>query len=122
LNSFQKKQRLEEWIHTDRPELAIVEPQLYERTQKLLADGRRRNAPRPKHDYLLSRRVKCACGDHQKAEYEARLTLVRITDEDIDTVEKFCEEIRQELDEGGTSSLPPSAASLKSYASPLHSV
>ena len=26
---------------------------------------------------------------------------MRITDEDIDTVEKLCEEIRQELDEGG---------------------
>ncbi|MFN8566216.1 MAG: hypothetical protein U0Z44_01575 [Kouleothrix sp.] len=37
----------------------------------------------------------------KKAEYEAQLTSVRITDEDIDTIEKFCEEIREELDEGG---------------------
>ncbi len=39
--------------------------------------------------------------ERRKAEYEARLTAVRITDEDIDTVDKFCDEIRQELDEGG---------------------
>lgn len=217
----------EEWIRTDRPELAIIEPALFERTQKMLADGRRRNAPRAKHEFLLSRRVTCVCGYHmvahssqargyrypyyvcpsksrqfrrrcdmpqyrvkmvdaalwewvealvrnprallegyrklqstvddtnrdalehiasydvakqryeeklksyaelyanklitldimrekkteydgliaeaeaKKAEYEAQLTSVRITDEDIDTIEKFCEEIREELDEGG---------------------
>ena len=41
---------------------AIVSPELWQAVQEKLATGRIEKAPKPKYQYLLSRRIKCSCG------------------------------------------------------------
>jgi len=44
------------------PELAIISKEDYQKICELFAEGRRRFAPIPKHEYLLARRIDCFCG------------------------------------------------------------
>lgn len=48
--------------HVLIPVPAIVSPELWEAVQQKLATGRIEKAPKPKYQYLLSRRIKCHCG------------------------------------------------------------
>jgi site-specific DNA recombinase len=52
----------DEWIRLEFPELRIIEQQLFDEVQVLLSSGRQRNAPQPKHEYLMARRIRCTCG------------------------------------------------------------
>lgn len=50
----------EEWQLVEFPHLRIVEQDIWDKAQEILDSGRRVYAPPTKHQYLVSRRLKCA--------------------------------------------------------------
>lgn len=61
VNGNSKRRDKSEWFRLDFPELRIVEDEIFNTAQELLAVGRSINARKPEHQYLLARRLRCGC-------------------------------------------------------------
>lgn len=51
----------EQWYRMEFPHLRIVDEETFTAAQRILNEGRRKNAPVPTNKYLMGRRITCAC-------------------------------------------------------------
>lgn len=60
--TYGKKGSRKNPVRLEFPELALITKEEYRQIRERFAEGRRRYAPGPKHEYLLARHTKCFCG------------------------------------------------------------
>jgi len=60
--TYGKKGSRKKPVRLEFPELALITKEEYQQIRERFAEGRRKYAPGPKHEYLLARQAKCSCG------------------------------------------------------------
>lgn len=77
VNGKQVKRDKREWTLLEFPALRVIDDETFAGVQQILAEGRAMNAPNPKYQYLMARKLTCQC------KYSVQARTLKIKDDKI---------------------------------------